>query len=262
LSFRADDAGVVSLVLGGNWPALGALLVGPASRLGDVGVANGIMLMASPTVANPKPNKSLNKLPNKRPADKPVGPTTAKKSAILASSSSSSISSTSSSSSAVAAATTVAAATAAADPTAAASDALAQRFVHAASDSGGDSVAGTGLATHFQSAAAAAKRLAAASKGLVAVVDVGGPSGKHLDVSFRATGGGAASDERVAKLSAEVCSDVCARILFRSAGSRRRRATTLAAHGGSGPSTKLLTPDAIAARLPDLFWSLYDNSRF
>ena len=251
LSFRGDSGmGTVSLLSGGQWPALGALLIGPESSLTDLGLENGTMLMASPAaVPSPKTNK--------RAATKPSGPKAAKKQAAsqATADSGTTTSSSSSSSSDAAAAVKVESKTRLAD-------ALALRFVHAAGDSGDGALAGPGLATHFQSAASADKRLTAAAKGFVTISDVGGASGKHLDVSFRTTTSGATSDERVQRLSPEDCSDVCAHILFRITGSRRRRAATLAENGGSGPSTKLLNPDDIAVRLPDLFWSLYDNSRF
>ena len=248
LSVRGESGmGTVSLLSGGQWPALGALLIGPDSRLADVGIENGTMLMVSPVAPSPKTNK--------RAAAKSSGPKAVKKQAASQTKPDTATSSSSSTSDAA----PTDGQTGTKTPLA---EALALRFVHAAGDSGDGALAGAGLATHFQSAASADKRLTAAEKGFVTISDVGGASGKHLDVSFRATSSGAASDERVQRLSAELCSDVCARVLFRVTGSRRRRAAALAANGGTGPSTKLLNPSDIAARLPDLFWSLYDNSRY
>ena len=51
LSFRDDSMATVSLVSEGSFPALGALLVGPDTRLVDVGLSSGTTLMASISTA-------------------------------------------------------------------------------------------------------------------------------------------------------------------------------------------------------------------
>jgi hypothetical protein len=86
--------------------------------------------------------------------------------------------------------------------------------------------------------------------------------GKSIDVAFKVTKAGNELRERVKRLTAEECIEVCAQILVRNAGSKRRKIAMLTKNGGAGPSTKILTPSAIATHTPELFWALYDNSRY
>jgi len=134
------------------------------------------------------------------------------------------------------------------------------RFIHAAGDHGdaASGLSGGRLAGHFQIAADGQRRLDAAAKGLVEVV-AADPA--RLAISYRATAGAAPAGERVARLSPSEAVEVCARVLWRNAGSRRRRLALLRSRGGSGPSTSLLDPLTIATRCPDLFWALYESSR-
>lgn len=74
--------------------------------------------------------------------------------------------------------------------------------------------------------------------------------------------GGAETRERVRRLSPDECVTLCALILVRNAGTRRRQLALLPKNGGKGPSTKPLEQSsAIAERCPELFWALFDNSR-
>ena len=132
-----------------------------------------------------------------------------------------------------------------------------------------DSFIGAHLKGHFDASADGAKRMAAAGKGLVTVADSSSSSAaaaaaaahkKKISVAFRATpAGGESVDAGVPALSADECVELCARIMARSNGGKRRLRSL--ASSNSGPSTALLKAETIAARSPALFWSLYENSR-
>ena len=100
----------------------------------------------------------------------------------------------------------------------------------------------------------------AADKGLVAINECGRKRG-GLAVVYRTTAAGATSEDQVDKLETDDCIAVCAYILVRNSGTKRRRVAMLSKNGGTGPSTKILTAEAIATRCPTLYWALYDNSR-
>jgi len=247
LSFRSDDMITVNLIAEGCYPALGVLLIGPESRLAELGIEDQTSM-----------NCSLSQIVSKRElsAEQDVQPKKKKKakneagcsfnnSQLSASSSSSSPLSSFSSSSA-------SSSTASRDP----SDDIAMRFLHAGADQG-DSLNGSKLASHFHTTADGAKRLEAASKGLAEVTN----QGKSINVTFKTTPNGVESTDRVKMLTTDQCAEICAKILVRNAGSKRRRTAMLSRNGGAGPSTKVLTPSCIATRCPELFWALYDNSR-
>jgi len=237
LSFRGD-AGNIVLLSEGHYPAMGALLVGPESRLEDMGITNQVCFNATVDMPPakkraPNPTQSQNSGSGKRAKKCSPAPSLLSPSLSLFSSSSSSSSSLIS------------------------MDSVAMQFVHASGNQD-EAMTGSRLASHFFTAADGTKRAEAAVKGLVEISDVG--KGR-IDVEFRLSAGGALSTEQVRRLTSEDCVEVVARIIFRSAGSKRRRVAMLPRNGGQGPSLALFTPEAIATRCPELFWALYDNSR-
>ena len=98
-----------------------------------------------------------------------------------------------------------------------------------------------------------ALRVEAASKaGLVRVVETPAKLKIFWKTSTRAK---KETEESVRKFSPAESIAVVAAILHRQAGSNRRKLA------GDKPSTRLLTPPAVASRCPALFWSLYASSR-
>ena len=98
-----------------------------------------------------------------------------------------------------------------------------------------------------------ALRVEAASKaGLVRVVETPAKLRVYWKTSARAK---KETEESVRKFSPAESIAVVAAILHRQAGSNRRKLA------GDKPSTRLLTPPAVASRCPALFWSLYASSR-
>ena len=98
-----------------------------------------------------------------------------------------------------------------------------------------------------------ALRVEAASKaGLVRVVETAAKLRVYWKTSARAK---KETEECVRKFSPAESIAVVAAILHRQAGSNRRKLA------GDKPSTRLLTPPAVASRCPALFWSLYASSR-
>ena len=138
-------------------------------------------------------------------------------------------------------------------------DAMAMSFLHSVGTDGGG-VLGVGVAASMAVTADGAQRVEAALKGLVTITHVG-KSGNSIDVDFQSSKQRKARSERLRKLDAATLNQVVMHILLRQAGSKRRQLAVAKANGGSGPTSKLLTPEVIATRSPALFWSLYDMSR-
>ena len=108
-----------------------------------------------------------------------------------------------------------------------------------------------------------AKRVVAATKGFVTVSDVGGARGQSFDVVFKETPKGKEVEERVRRLSPAECIEVCAHIMRRNGGSKRRllgQVNEMESGIGPGPSTALLEANTIAT-LTDSFLEPYENAR-
>mmetsp|Transcript_4246 Transcript_4246/g.5001 ORF Transcript_4246/g.5001 Transcript_4246/m.5001 type:complete len:358 (-) Transcript_4246:447-1520(-) len=257
LSFRGENMRAVTLVAEGQYPASGALLIGPDTPLSLLGISDRCLLNAAfaSVEAPPKKKKGGRKKdaqPKKRPRNvtpvEGVGASAkagkSRKKTMIDSEKEEerspplSVSLPSSS-----------------------WDTLAMRFLHVGSGSEDSTLLGSRLASHMHTTMDGQARAGAALKGLVTVTDVGGPGGKTIDVAFRTRAGAAVSKERVQRLTPYDCVEVTARILVRNSGSKRRLESLLAKHGGVGPSTKILSMESVATRSPELFWAIYDHSR-
>jgi hypothetical protein len=189
LSFRGDVANI-SLISDGQYPALGALLVGPDSEIGDVGIGQQTLLMASiqsssppgkrrPSVSKGGASKKIKAPRNLTPRasiKKDEGTTVALSTAspddddYERSDSDDADSSNRSSGCTISGSGSGGAKKSPLHKKVEPLDIIARSFVH--SGSGGGGIGGTQLVSHFQVQASGQKRLDAASRGLVTVTEV------------------------------------------------------------------------------------------
>ena len=237
VSFRDASGKPVTLLSEGAYPAGGALLIGPDSTLGDVGLASGDTLMVQvQSTKKPAPRKKTTK--KKRPRDDDSeeedvwvpsdGDDDAKARKLLG-----------------------ARASAVLDGGARRGDdaaTVAAAFINCHEAPEGLMGAAAGMWTSQE----AARRVEAARAGRVRVR----ATPATLQVYWRATARAKKeTEERVRQFSADESVAVVCAILHRQAGSTRRKLS------GDKPSTRLLTPEGVATRCPALFWSLYASSR-
>ena len=239
VSFRSADGRPVSLLSDGAYPAGGALLIGPDSTLGGVGLATGdtlnVQIQAKKKAPAAKKKKRARDEEEEEEEEEDVWVPSdgddddAKARRLLGS----------------------ARARAALDGGARSGDddsTVAAAFVNCHEAPQGLSGAAAGMWTSQQ----AAQRVEAARAGRVRVR----ATPATLDIHWRATARTKKeTEERVRKFSASESVAVVCAILHRQAGSTRRKLS------GDRPSTRLLTPEGVATRCPALFWSLYASSR-